>query len=337
MIFAHIAGLTDIFKNKLINTYSSSDFIFQDLEIFTEKIIQDKNMKALIQRYEYYCDKAKNINTTKIQSKLFIKKSKDIERKMNFYWKNKINYYILNLINSTNPNKKIILLGYCNFFKNIRIFINIQTNIKIFINLSLNTDNNYIKDIITYNLDTYRNDIINGTFNLDLINTSCLIKKREITTNIYVKNGYDLKTWDEITKLLSISLQNYDIPSVLYYASKTNYEKKINLKKIIAYSDDWIALVAGFNDKSLIKGYQNDNENKPFIQEIKPNTLNNLNDSINLYVITNTTLFTPILTKNYIYKYETNKVVQIHDKIKINNVHSTLKQKGIKLINIKTK
>ena len=49
MIFAHIAGLTDIFKNKLINTYSSSDFIFQDLELFTEKIIQDKNMKALIQ------------------------------------------------------------------------------------------------------------------------------------------------------------------------------------------------------------------------------------------------------------------------------------------------
>ena len=38
-----------------------------------------------------------------MQSKLFIKKSKDIERKMNFYWKNKINYYILNLINSTNP------------------------------------------------------------------------------------------------------------------------------------------------------------------------------------------------------------------------------------------
>jgi hypothetical protein len=337
MIFAHIAGLPDILKNKLVETYSNSNYIFQDLELFTEKIIQDKNMKALIQRYEYYCDKAKNINTTKMQSKLFIKKSKDIERKMNFYWRNKINYYILNLINSTSPNKKIILLGYCNFFKNIRIFINIQTNIKIFINLTTSNDNNYIKDIITYNLDKYRNDIINGTFNLDLINTSYLIKKREITTNIYLKNEYDLKTWDQIIKFLSISLQNYDIPSVLYYASKTNYDKKINLKKIIAYSDDWIALVSGFNDKALIKGYQNDDENKPFIQEIKPSSLNNLNDSINLYVITNTALFTPILTKNYIYKYETNKVVQIHDKININNVYSTLKQKGIKLINIKTK
>ena len=335
MIFAHISGLTDILKNKLIETYSKSDFIFQDLEIFTEKIIQDKNMKALIQRYEYYCDKAKNINTTKIQSKLFIKKSKDIERKMNFYWKNKINYYILNLINSTNPNKKIILLGYCNFFKNIRIFINIQTNIKIFINL--NSENNFIKDIITFNLDTYRNDIINGTFNLDLLNTSYLTKKREITTNIYLKNGYDLKTWDQIIKLLSISLQNYDIPSVLYYASKINYNKVINLKNIIAYSDDWIALVSGFNDKNLIKGYQNDDENKPFIQEIKANSLNKINESINLYVITNTTLFTPILTKNYIYKYETNKVVQIHNKIIIDNVYSTLKQKGIKLINIKIK
>ena len=60
MIFAHIAGLPDILKNKLIETYSKTNYIFQDLEVFTEKIIQDKNMKALIQRYEYYCEKSKN-------------------------------------------------------------------------------------------------------------------------------------------------------------------------------------------------------------------------------------------------------------------------------------
>jgi hypothetical protein len=333
MIFAHIAGLSDNLKIKLVETFVNSDYIFQDLEIFTEKIIKDKNMKALIQRYEYYFEKSKNINNNKIQCKEFIKKSKDIERKMNFYWKNKINYYILNLINSTNPNKKIVLIGYCNFFKNIRIFINIQTNIKIFINL--NTNSNFIKDIITSNLDNYREDIINGTFNLDLLNPSFLIKKREITTNIYSKNGYDLKTLDQIIKLLSISLQVYDTPSVLYFASKTNYNNKINLKKIIAYSDDWIAIVSGFNDKSLIKGYQNDDENKPFVQEITSGSLQKLNDSIYLYVINNTTLFTPILTKNYIYKYETNKPVQIFEKITINNVFSKLKEKKIKLINIK--
>jgi hypothetical protein len=333
MIFAHIAGLSENLKIKLTEAFINSDYIFQDLEIFTEKIIQDKNMKALIQRYEYYFEKSKNNDNTKLQSKDFIKKYKDIERKMNFYWKNKINYYILNLINSTNPNKKIVLIGYCNFFKNIRIFINIQTNIKIFINLNTNSD--FFKDIIISNLDNYRQDIINGTFNLDLLNPSFLIKKREITTNIYSKNGYDLKTWDQIIKLLSISLQIFDTPSILYFASKTNYTNKINLKKIVAYSDDWIAIVSGFGDKSLIKGYQNDNENKPFVQEITSGSLQKLNDSIYLYVINNTTLFTPIFTKNYIYKYETNKPVQIFEKITINNVYSKLKEKNIKLINIK--
>jgi hypothetical protein len=335
MIFAHIAGLSEKLKNKIKEAFLNSDYIFQDLEAFTEKIIQDKNMIALIQRYEYYCEKAKSNNITKFQSKQFIKKSKEIERKMNFYWKNKINYYILNLINSTSPNKKIILIGYCNFFKNIRVFINIQTNIKLFVNITSSTQNNtdnFTKDIITSNLDNYRDDIINGTFNLDLLNPSHLIKKREITTNIYLKNGYDLKTWDQICKLLSISLQPYETPSILYFASKINYETKINLKKIIAYSDDWISLVSAIGDKNLIKGYSNDDENKPFVQEIIKNSLQKLNDSITLYIITNTTTFKPIFTKNYIYKYETNKPVQIYKKIKITNISTCLKKKGIKLI-----
>ena len=249
---------------------------------------------------------------------------------MNFYWKNKINYYILNLINSTNPKKKIILLGYCNFFKNIRIFINIQTNIKIFLNIIPN--DNFIKDIITYNLDNYRQDIINGIFNLDLLNSSYLYKKREITTNIYIKNNYDLKNWDQIIKLLSINLQSYDTPSVLYYASKINYDKKINLKKIIAYSDDWIALVSGIGDKNLIKGYHNDDENKPFVQEITKDSLKLLNDYIFLYIFNTTTQFSPIFTKNYIYKYETNKPIPIFQKIKITNILKTLKEKGIKIV-----
>jgi len=167
MIFAHIGGLSEKMKTELISTYLNTQYLFKDLEEYTEKIINDKNMKALIQRFEYYCEKAKSINITKINAKQFILKSKEIERKMNFYWKSKMNFYILDLINSTNPNKKIILFGYSNFFKNIRIFINIQTNIKLFVN---NNSIDYIKDLISDNLDNYRDDIINGNFNLDLLN-----------------------------------------------------------------------------------------------------------------------------------------------------------------------
>ena len=334
MIFAHIAGLPNNLKNNLFNKFKSSNYLFQDLELFTEKIINDKNMKALIQRYEYYCDKSKTQNITKLQVKQFIKKSKDIERSMNIYWKNKMNYYILELINNTEPKKKIILIGYCNFFKNIQMFINIQTNIKIFISLN---SNEYVKDIIKYNLNKYYDDIINGNFNLDLLNSSFLSKKREIISTIYVKNLYDLKTFDQIINFLSISLETYDIPSILFYASNIDYNNKINLKKIIVYSDDWISLIASINDKNIIKGFENNDNSKPFIQELQPNIFNKLSDSVFLYIISNTSLFVPIYTKNYIYKYETNKPVQIYKKILIENISNKLKENKIKFIYYKKK
>jgi hypothetical protein len=335
MIFAHIAGLSEHLKNNLIKTFTSSNYIFEDLDKLTDKIMQDKNMVLLIQKYEYYCEKSKSLGISKLQAKQFIVKSKDIERKMTVYWKNKINYYIIETVNSTPPSKKIILLGYCNFFKNIRIFINIQTNIKFF--YSINNDPDFIKNIVKTNLDTHREEIINGTFNLDLLNPSLLTKKREITSNLYIKNGYDLKTFDSITQFFNISLQNYDVPQVLFFASKTDYNKKINLSKIIAYSDDWIAIVSGIKSKSIIKGYELDDPNKPFVQEIEKGGLEQLNDSINLYVITNTLLFTPVITKNYLYKYETNKPVQIHNKIFVNNIRQKLKEIGIKQIGLKKK
>lgn len=335
MIFTHIAGLSEPLKLKLINSFFDSNYTFLDLDKLTEKILNDKNMNLLIQKYEYYCEKSKSQGVTKLQAKQYVVKSKDIERKMSFYWKNKMNFYILDTINSTSPNKKIILLGYCNFFKNIRIFINIQTNTKIF--YSIASDPDFIKDIVRTNLDNSRESIINGTYNLDMINPCILTKKREITSGLYVKNGYIMKTWDQIIKLLSLSLQNYSIPPVLYFASKTDYNKKISLGKIIAYSDDWIAIVAGFKTKSLVKGYESDDPDKPFVQEVEKGGLNSLNDSLYLYAITNTISFTPVITKNYIYKYETNKPVQIHEKIQIPNVGQKLKQIGIKLIGLKRK
>ena len=335
MIFAHIAGLSEQLKSKLLTEFFDSNYIFLDLDKLTEKITHDKNMKLLIQKYEYYCEKSKSQGVTKLQAKQFVIKSKDIERKMSFYWKNKMNFYILDTINLTPPNKKIILVGYCNFFKNIRIFINIQTNTKIF--YSITSDPEFIKDIVRSNLDNSRELIINGTYNLDLINPIILNKKREITGNLYVKNGYIMKTWDQIVKLLNLSLQNYSIPPVLYFASKNDYNKKIQNGKIIAYSDDWIAIISGFKTKSLVKGYESDNPDKPFIQEVEKGGLSILSDSIYLYATINTALFTPIITKNYIYKYETNNPVQIHEKIQIPNVAQKLKEIGIKLIGLKRK
>jgi hypothetical protein len=328
MIFAHIAGLSNDLINKIINKYKNK-YIFKNIEDYTKIIINDKNMKSLIQRYEYYYEKSKTINITKLQSKQFLKKSKDIEQKMNIYWKNKMNYYILELINKSDPKKKIILFGYCNFFKNIRIFIKIQAKILIFANIN---SIDYVKEIIRNNLKNYSEDIINGNYNLDLLNLQYLIKKREILINIYIKKAYDLKTYDNIINLLTTSIQTFDNPSILYFSSIIEYNKKINLKKLIAYSYDWISLVSAFNNKNIIKGFINDDESNPFIQELEPKLIQLLSNNMYLYVITDTALFTPIFTKNYIYKYSINKPVTIYKKILIKNVLLKLKEKKIKLI-----
>jgi hypothetical protein len=211
MIFAHIAGLSETLKTQLFNSFIDSNYVFLDLDKLTDKITHDKNMKLLIQKYEYYCDKSKSQGVTKLQAKQFVIKSKDIERKMSIYWKNKMNFYILDIINSTSPNKKIILFGYCNFFKNIRIFISIQTNTKIF--YSIISDPEFIKDIVRSNLDNNREAIISGIYNLDLINPIVLAKKREITAGIYGKNGYILKpsSHDEENFSKIISINSYQI------------------------------------------------------------------------------------------------------------------------------
>ena len=335
MIFAHIAGLSETLKSQLSNSFIDSNYIFLDLDKLTDKITHDKNMKLLIQKYEYYCEKSKSLGVSRLQAKQFITKSKDIERKMSIYWKNKMNFYILDTINSTPPSKKIILMGYCNFFKNIRMFIPIQTNTKIF--YSIASDPEFIRDIVRSNLDNGREEIIAGTYNLDLINPAILTKKREITAGIYVKNGYTLKSFGDIIKLLNLSLQNYSIPQVLYFASQTDYNKKISTNKLIAYSDDWIAIVSAFKTKALVKGYESDDPDKPFVQEVEKGGLDILSKPVYLYAITNTTLFVPIITKNYIYKYETTRPVQICEKIQIANVGKKLKEIGVKLIGLKRK
>ena len=112
MIFAHIAGLSENLKSQLSTSFVDSNYIFLDLDKLTDKITHDKNMKLLIQKYEYYCEKSKSLGVSRLQAKQFVTKSKDIERKMSIYWKNKMNFYILDTINSTPPTKKIILLGY---------------------------------------------------------------------------------------------------------------------------------------------------------------------------------------------------------------------------------
>lgn len=336
MIFAHIAGLSQKHKLQLYQKYGNSKYIFKDLDDFTDLIMEDKNMMSLIHKYEYYLDKSKNPNMTKIQAKQFLAKSREHNTKINIYWKSRLEFYVNDFEkeideNIVNKDKFTILLGYCNFYRNIRIFNAIKTINKIFIDIPLN---DYTKEIVTINLDEYRNDIIEGNFSLDLINPSFLSKRRETVASIYVRHSYEKKSFDECLLFLGNSLENYEVPDVLFYASKYKYSGRIPLKSITAYTDEWMAIVSAFNDKKLIKGYVDDNYNKPFIQELSKGRINELKKKLYIYVITNTALFIPIFTKNYIYKYKLNQSAQISKSFETDSAYRKLKELNISFVSL---
>lgn len=316
-IYAHIVGLDDDSKDILIDFIKNNKkFIIYDLDQFTKNIIQDKNMNYLYEKYEFCNEKLNDNNTSKIQHKQLQNKLKLLERKMNVYWKSRIDSAINNMIN--NSTKYIILIGYSTFFKNHKIGVSIKSNLKFFYKVDLN---NHCKKLIEYNLNKYKNDIINGLFPLDYLNLNFLKKKRETLLTQYTKSGYTLDTINNIINTLHISL-DIVMPNHLFFASTTDFNKKIDLNKIVAYTDEWVALASVLNCE---KGYNN---KKPYITI---DNIDRLNKSINLYIITNTNDFKPIFSHGIIYKYQTNSPVVFSNKKHIDNLLTKFKILNIKI------
>jgi hypothetical protein len=320
-IFAHIAGINIENKELIKKSFSKKIFEIYDLDNITEQIINDKNMIYLYNRDECYKNKLKDQNLSKINIKQINNIIKKIDQKMNLYWKAKLENIIENILNNTD--KYIILLGYNTFFKNHKIYINIDTNYKYIQKVDLFE---HAKNVVINNLKEYNEDIINGDFPLEYLNHQLIIKKRCNLIIQYQKMGYQLETINNIINSIIIA-HSSDIPNILYYASKDNISKKILLKnnKIIAYEEQWLALISIFNNKNIIKGYST--SGKPYIK------CNHdlLNDSVYLYYITDTKSFSPIPSNNKLYKYQSAKQVPIYKKIYIDNIFNKLKELHVKI------
>jgi len=178
IIIGHIAGLTEYSKIELNKIISKSE-IFKhieiiDTDIITTKIIEDNNMETLFAKFEYYSERSKNQSISQADNKLAFTKAKQLEKKMFQYWKVRMEYYI-NKITST-TNNKILLIGYLSFFKNHKIYLNLNIVPKFFIKV------NYVEhaqSIIKYNIEHSKNDIIEGNFDLNYLDINFLIKKRK--------------------------------------------------------------------------------------------------------------------------------------------------------------
>jgi hypothetical protein len=326
-IIGHIAGLTSFNKIDFINRLKKTSLYDKvniiDLDNITNKIINDKNMGLLYFKYEEITELKEKINNNKI---------KEIEKKMNQYWKVKMEYYLIKeLKNSNKPN---LLIGFISYFKNHKINLNLDIPTKYFIKVDYDT---HTQNIIESNLDENRTNIINGLFDLNFLDKNFLIKKRLLLSSIYKKLGYNILPINTIICSIEIFSQ-INIPDCLYFCSFIEYEKKINLPTdenniLTVYSEEWLALTAPQIDQdgnvySLKKGIQN---KVPYIY-LSNNNIKELKKKVYLYEITLTDIFIPYPSKTAIYKYITSKPIKYNRIIEINNLIDKLNDIQIKII-----
>jgi hypothetical protein len=336
VIIAHIAGLTDHTKVEFYNIFKKSQLIkyvdIIDVDIITTKIIEDNNMETLFAKFEYYSERSKNQDLTQLENKSALAKAKQLEKKMFQYWKVRMEYYINKL--SSNSQKKIILIGYLSFFKNHKIYLNLNIVTKFFLKV------NYVehaKSIIKHNLENSKNDIIEGNFDLNYLNADFLIKKRIQLQTIYSKISYIIMSLTSILNTLELYYQT-SVPEVLFYASFIKYDKKIpNMTNIIhTYSQEWLALSSILSssktktDDNIINNVEKgiNKENKPYIKLTKEQ-YKLINKSGYIYEIILTENFLPFPTKNNVYKYFTVKPIKINRILEIDNLLIQLKKLGI--------
>jgi hypothetical protein len=338
-IIGHIAGLTDHTKNELYEILKKSQLInyieIIDVDIITTKIIEDNNMETLFAKFEYYSERSKDQNLTQVENKISQTKAKNLEKKMFQYWKVKMEYYINKLV--ANSTKKIILIGYLSFFKNHRVYLNLNIIPKFFLKVNYTS---HAQSIIKYNLENSKQDIIEGNFDLNYLNIDFLIKKRIQLQNIYSKINYIIMSLSAIINTLELYSQT-QIPNILYYASYIKYEKKIpvNASLLHAYSQEWLSLssiLLTLNNLNQIReGIMNvekgvNKDGKAYINITKEQALN-LSKNGYIYEIISTENFLPFPTKNNIYKYFTVKPVKINRVLEIDNVLNQIKQLNVNI------
>jgi len=327
-VFCHIVGLNNKIKDKIIELLKNNNFNFAiiDLDNITQKIINDKNMNLMYEKYEDYFQKSKLKATSLESNKINITKYKEIEKKMSEYWKNKFKLILEKDIKKI-KNNKIIIIGLNTHFKNSRIFVKIDCKLKFFIRLDL-VEN--AKNVIENNLDDHRNEIIEGTFPLEYLEIDFLIKKRENLLGIYKKNGYELKSITSIMKIINNN-NDFNMNNIndLYYASRDKKVKKINFnnERITAYSVPWLAALSCMECKNLKKGFK---KNNGFIKQEKRGGFNELKKECYLYKV----------EKNNFYHHENGKGIKfvstqqtkILENYYIKDMYEYLIDNGIKLI-----
>ena len=223
-VACHLIGLNPYTKQKLTDNIDSKKINIIDLDIINQNILQNSQLDKMYLQFQ----------------KLKIDKNdkyKDIDKKMSLFWEKN---FISDIENKVVEKKINILIGQNNHYKSLNKRVNIDCTNKFIVKSNVDDE---VKSWIKYNLDNYKEEIINGNFPLDYINYDFLTKKRIAIENTYKKIGYIEKSLDEINTIIN-------------FISKTKYKDEI-----------WISMKEPYNvgsyihpttsNKNIIKGYTN--------------------------------------------------------------------------------
>jgi hypothetical protein len=270
----HIVGLDIFSKELIINNFKNSSLInILDLDILNESIFNENEQIIELD------NKINNLEINKKDNKL----SKNEKEKLSFYkkklqkfWKQEFKIILEN--NLKNIRNKILFIGNSNLYNNIKIMYPIKSKLKYIVKINYDK---YTQKIIKNNLENYNIDIIEGSFPLEYLSKTYLIKKRKQFESTYESKGYCLHTINQIIFTIKSNLtkhNNLNIPINLCYASTDICKSKIYPNKgnsLYAYSDEAIAIISILRSSLLvnneIKIHQDDLEivkNKVYLYKI---------------------------------------------------------------------
>lgn len=320
-ILCHVAGMNEEIKKDFYNLMDKKKDIVKvvDLDKMSDKIINDPEINKMHKRFEYLKSKKNS-------------KYKEIEKKMNQYWKDKLDNFVDETLKKTTKNKKIIFVGLVTHYKYASKKIKIKTNNKFFLKVNHKTN---AKSVIKYNIDNYRKEIIEGNFPLKYLDMDFLIKKRLLLERQYSKMHYVSKSLKNILKMINLNLEkieDFNNIKTLYVGMKDKYNEgamiyPFNRGKVIAYSEKWMALtsIVGDESKKFRKGYC---ENKPYIEEKEKNAMNVFNRNGYIYEVAKDNFI--FHEKGKTYKLVSQNPAAILKRIYVSNVYKKLNDSSIK-------
>lgn len=303
----HISGITDLYKDELINKLKKLKmFIISDLDEETEKIYKNKEIQS----------KLKELDTVKLVKK------KKLENEITETWKEKLDEFIKKSIKENEHSYGLIFIGNTINIKHMKskVIINQSDSMNKFF-LKVNLKQN-AQDIIRFNLKKYHDDIVDGTFPLNYINLEYLISSRETLHQQYQKLHYNIIPLDKILYHFEHGL-NVKKPDVLYVVLKEEHLKDIvSKKKVYGFSEDWIALSSLIT--GIDRGYQ---DGIAFIKEKTKGSFKKLHTSCYIYVVPSSS-FLSMDGNNT--KFQTDKKIRIIKSMAIDDVFEKLKEMKIK-------